>query len=43
MLRLNERRAGRCLRRLQTDLFVEQCLDNPQEKAADVMSKVKGR
>jgi hypothetical protein len=26
----------------QTDAFIEQCLDNPQSKAVDVMSKLKG-
>ena len=26
----------------QTDDFVERCLDNPNEKAVDVMTKVKG-
>lgn len=25
----------------QTDLFIDRCLDNPSEKALDVMSKVK--
>jgi len=26
----------------QTDNFIEQCLDNPAQKAVDVMAKVKG-
>jgi|SRR5215831_6534811 len=26
----------------QTDSFIEQCLDNPAQKAVDVMAKVKG-
>ena len=26
----------------QTDEFIERCLDNPAEKAVDVMTKVKG-
>lgn len=26
----------------QTDTFIEQCLDNPAQKAVDVMAKVKG-
>jgi hypothetical protein len=26
----------------QTDAFIEQCLDNPAQKAVDVMAKVKG-
>jgi len=26
----------------QTDDFIEQCLDNPAQKAVDVMAKVKG-
>lgn len=26
----------------QTNAFIEQCLDNPQSKALDVMTKVKG-
>jgi hypothetical protein len=26
----------------QTNAFIEQCLDNPQSKAVDVMTKIKG-
>jgi len=26
----------------QTDAFIEQCLENPKEKAQDVMMKIKG-
>jgi hypothetical protein len=26
----------------QTDAFIEQCLDNPQDKAVDVMTKLRG-
>jgi hypothetical protein len=26
----------------QTNAFIEQCLDNPQSKAVDVMTKLKG-
>lgn len=26
----------------QTDAFIDQCLDNPSSKAADVMTKIKG-
>jgi len=26
----------------QTNAFIEQCLDNPQNKAVDVMTKIKG-